>query len=1562
MLSKFSVKKPYTVVVFLVIIAILGVIAYTNMTVDLLPEMDLPYMVIAVVSPGASPEDVERSITSPVEQSMATIDNVKHISSTSSEHYSLIVMEYNIGVDMVAATLEVQTELDLLTGEFPEMTMQPIIMNIDPSMLPVMNIAISEKGKSINESSEYLESIGQQLLAVEGVAAVDYQGIIDNLILVMLDTELLKESIIDELAPSRDDFVNEEAYQEALDNADSESEPPVRDDYVDEEAYQEAMGMAVSMSDMVSSMVGSMLQPELIGQVLFAQNFNMPAGNVEIDGLSYLVKIGDQMKSIEDVEQMSIISIDFKAFVENYEDIISVLRQIYIEQSTLDYLQTVSDEEGIYKTSLDSIYNELENFEDSPFFEIKDPEAEDPVYVIDRSIVDGLASMGAMADDLEAIKIPESLMESLDLIDLFIEFSTDPEIIQQLEDLKESLIPIRESLMNSDGFFVKIEEQDPETEEIVVYYVINPSMIEMYRTFASLSENLEDVEVTQAQIVEMQAAVVGAKNLLDTISETSIIVEELVQNEQYFTKDYLQNEEGDYLNSEGEITENPEEFVLVGYKFNTAQMDALEQLPPMTFKVEEMANVVTLDNSGNQHTLINGSSGVMLNIQKQNDYSTVTVSKGIHKMLEDITQDNENFSYIVLSDQGQFINYMINTIIENLMFGALFAILILFIFLRKIKPTLIVGTSIFVSVVTALILMYFAGITLNIISMGGLALGVGMLVDNSIVVIENIYRKRAEGDSIIGACVDGAKQVSGAIIASTLTTVIMFLPIVFLEGLATQIFRDIAYTIAFSLGASLLVALTFVPMATSKAMGKNEQPKESKIFDKLKDYYTKSMEFFLNKRWIVIILVLVLFVSSIASVFFMNRIFFPSTDMGYVTLTARIDRTKLPQDISYEDATISIVEHLNNVIIEQDYVDDLGITVSSGMQMMGISLGSESISANVVLVEENKRTSANNIIKDLLAKTSIVPGLPKESYVISANADSMDMGMVDDRTLTFNIYGDMLDDTRKASRDVAHLLSEVEGVKAVEDGVGMPPLEYHLLIDPEKASPYGIYIGQALQIMQSLLAEPSAATTVRFDSTRLYYDVYVYGNDYDLTRWYITKDSSNNKVRVYIDDDENYHIEKLIEDEKVIIDVNRLYDNDKPLNEFTYSYEDKTYNLVGDSADGIVYYDVSRKNDIDLVLLELNSSVMTGTEYEYSVSVPMYKILKDESFATDEDGNIIYRIHKNDEGMPKFLQDEFGDPILDDQGNMIPDYVIDSEGNKIPEAIALKEGYLSITHENGIRRNNVTITLDDKANADRVLTRCRNAIQEYDPPVGVNINIQGESEIITDTYNTLIIMLLLGVVFIYLVMVAQFQSLKSPFIVMFTVPLAFTGSVFIMLITGKPISVVAMIGLILLMGIVVNNGIVFVDYVNKLIEDEGMERRKALIRAGKDRIRPIMMTSLTTICALLVMATDTSNEGAMMQPMALTTIGGMIYATFLTIYFVPIVYDIFNKKKGIINEEREIAGQVYTASLDFKPYTEIEKYKDEEPYDKALLKGIGKKMGKTKMLNLYNKKREDNEN
>ena len=773
--------------------------------------------------------------------------------------------------------------------------------------------------------------------------------------------------------------------------------------------------------------------------------------------------------------------------------------------------------------------------------------------------------------------------------------------------------------------------------------------------------------------------------------------------------------------------------------------------------LDDVADVFLKDNSEEIYAKINGNPGIVLSFSKQSDIATSTVCDNINTTLEELSNENEGLNFTNLYSQGDYISIVINSVLQNLLLGALLAIIILFLFLRDIKPTVIVACSIPISVVFAIVLMYFSGVTLNMISLSGLAIGVGMLVDNSVVVIENIYRLRGLGYSAIQASLNGAKQVAGAIASSTLTTICVFLPIVFVEGITRQLFVDMALTIAYSLLASLIVALTLVPAMGQRMLRKiksQKNPENSKIIKG----YEKSLRFVLHHKVCSILVVVAVLGASIFGALAKGFSFMPNMSSTEVQISAKLD------DNATLEETIDTAEQINKVLNGYDEFETVGVITGSSTSLMGLSGGSSADTGSV---------TAYGVLKDEYTKKSeeicdrLSDDLEKVKGEISVSGGSSTSSMssvLGNGGIEITLYGEDIETLKKTAEDMAKQLETVEGIDETDSGVGATSPEIKVSVNKAKAAEKGLTVAQVYQQVASAVASEKTSTALTNGN----------GSDLDVV---IVKDESK----------------KISPDKIGSIDI---------------TYKDSEENEKTTSLSSIA--DISKSETIDVIKRQDQKRYLsiTGT---------------------------------------------------------------------------LKDGY----------------TLTDVSN------KAEKLFDEYKFPEGCSIEFAGSNKATMDAMSQLVLMLLLGVVLIYLIMVAQFQSLKSPFIIMFTIPLAFTGGFLGLLITGFDVSVVSLIGFIMLCGIIVNNGIVLVDYINRLRRD-GKERVEAIVEAGKTRMRPILITALTTILGLSVMALGIGTGAEMMQPLAVVCIGGLIYATFMTLYIIPVIYDAFNKKELRKVEESEL--------------------------------------------------------
>ena len=625
----------------------------------------------------------------------------------------------------------------------------------------------------------------------------------------------------------------------------------------------------------------------------------------------------------------------------------------------------------------------------------------------------------------------------------------------------------------------------------------------------------------------------------------------------------------------------------------------------------------------------------------------------------------------------------------------------------------------------------------------------GMLVDNSIVVIENIYRMRnEEGASAKKAAIEGARQVSGAILASTLTTVCVFLPIVFTKGITRQLFVDMGLTIAYSLLASLLTALTIVPMMSAGVLRETKE-KETNFFGKIRSIYGNILEKALDHKGLVLAGALILFVGSIVLAMSRGTEFMPAMESTQISMTLETEKGTSLEDTAKEaDKVMDEVGRIKDI-------EDVGALVSTS-DLMGTQTVTNQVSFYAI-TNDNPELSNKELQKEIEKRTKDVDG---ELTIYMSN---MDMSALGSSGVNVQIQGKDLDKLQEISSDIKKLVADTKGTQNVSDGTEENGEELRVSVDKEKAAKYGLTVAQVYQELYGKLAEPKQAMTLGTDTYD--YDVYV----------------------------------------------------------------------VDDARETL-----SRADIKDMVI---SAKQQDGTTKEVKLS----------EIASFEDTTTLQSINH-----------------------------------------LAQNRYMSVTAE-----------LKEGYNIGLVSNEIRKKLDEYKVPEGYELKMAGEDETINDAMTELFKMLGLALVFMYLIMVAQFQSLRSPFIIMFTVPLAFTGGLLALWMAGMSVSVIAMIGFVMLSGIIVNNGIVFIDYTNQLMAG-GMPKKEALVTAGKTRLRPIIMTALTTILGLFTLAMGVGMGADMVQPMAVVTIGGLIYGTILTLVVVPCIFALFHRReKARLVEEME---------------------------------------------------------
>lgn len=1333
MLPKLSVKKPMTIFVAVIVVIVLGIVSVFKMTPDLLPNMDFPYAIILTTYPGQTPETVESVVTKPLEQSLSTIDGVKTITSTSSDNYSMLTLEFEYGTNMDTATVDMRGNLDTIKDAWPDGVGSPYLMKINPNMMPVAMVAVDYDGYDTVQISDYVNNeLKNQLEGIDGVASVSTKGIVTQ-----------KENVI--ISQTKIDTLNAK-INDALNDKFGDAEKKISDA---KKELQDNISKAEQGSDTIEQSINDLnsQQEEVAKQLADAQG-KAQSGYTEI--LNAKMQLLDQQQSLTATKQTLTIAYQtltqIKEKLDSLQDEKAQLTQQIetFEKIYNDYKDALSklanpdltDEQlAQVRAILAKIDEELDKY-GFPKEELEERlnNAKNALTNVDKAIT----------QTVEALKGLDTTEEKLD--------DTIAEIADKISQVDGGITQIAAAVKGLDNNTVSVNQALSEIEKqqsLAAYQLsgglsaLNTKQSEVNSALTQLNSAQEELKSASDELSDQKDKAKKAADMTNTVTISNVSNILTAQNFS-MPAGYVSDDENiKYLVRVGDKIDGDKEMQSLAL-FDTG-IDGIGVV-----KLSDVADVFIADDSDEVFTKINGNSGVVFSFSKQSDAATATVSENIAKKLNSLTQENEGLHFTTLMDQGDYIDIIINSVLQNLLMGAVLAIIILYLFLRDIKPTLIVALSIPISVIFALVLMYFSGVTLNMISLSGLAIGVGMLVDNSVVVIENIYRLRNLGVPPVKAALNGAKQVAGAIASSTLTTICVFFPIVFIEGLTRQIFMDMALTITYSLLASLIVALTLVP-AMGQRMLRKVKPVKHGMFDKMLGGYEKSIRFVLKHRAIALIVAVVLLFGSMFGAVARGFSFMPNMASTELSVTVSLD------DSATMDDTIDVAQNLLDTLSEYDEFETVGVMTGSTTSLMGLTGSVSSSDADkgsvmaYAVFKDDKVKNSESISKEIEAELQSIDG----DVVVSGSSSSSSMSaMLGDDGVSIKLYGDDLKTLQNTAKDMAEKLAAVDGIDETDNGIGATSGEIKVTVDKTKAAKKSLTVAQVYQQIAAAITSETTSSTLTNS-----------GKDLDVV---VIKDENS---------------------------------------------------------------DVTKNNIKDIKLTY-----------------------------TDKEGN--------------------------------------EKTTKLSEVaeISDSESMNSITRSDQKRYIKVSGTLKDGYTNTDVSNKAKALFDDYKLPDGCSIEYSGSNESTMEAVNQMLLMMLLGVILIYLIMVAQFQSLKSPFIIMFTIPLAFTGGFLGLLITGFDVSVVALLGFVMLCGIIVNNGIVLVDYINNL-RLEGKERREAIVEAGKTRMRPILITAITTVLGLSTMALGIGTGSEIMQPIAIVCIGGLLYATIMTLYIVPVIYDILSKKE-----------------------------------------------------------------
>lgn len=931
------------------------------------------------------------------------------------------------------------------------------------------------------------------------------------------------------------------------------------------------------------------------------------------------------------------------------------------------------------------------------------------------------------------------------------------------KDMDEAFLDLQKALntltQNSEIDDLKITQHDPNTAPVMILGLKHTEIDDMNQ-LRRVAENyirnelvrLEGVaEVELSGQEESEVIVETDPYRLEGHGLTMDQVSSRIQN-------FNRNVSGGQISEMGlqyivkgvSLLNNVEDFenLIVGYEPVRQEVEGQTQVVRAPIFLRDIANVSFGNKEPANIVHINGERVVGLSIYKETKYNTVKAVDQIKESLVDIENALPGYLLIPVTNQGTFISDAINEVEETALFGIVLAIFVLFLFLRRFGTTLIVSIAIPISIIATFNLMYFNDLTINIMTLGGLALGAGMLVDNAIVVMENIFRNHENGMSVKDAAINGTAEVGGAITASTLTTIIVFLPIVYLHGASGELFKDQAWTVAFSLLSSLFVAIFIIPMMYHRFYRNKKQPAKHKSVKM--GGYGRFLEKTLRVKWLVVIFALVLVGASFLLVPYIGTEFMPETETNEFTIDLKLQEgTKLERT----EATVKNIE----TILTEYLGDNLDIIYSHSGPSTGIQsdetavFQGENTAEMKVILKPETTIPVNNVIASIDNLIADIEGL-EVTFSQEQTALKSILG-TDEAPVVVEVRGEELDEIERIVNEVKSRMASMSGLFNVQTSIEDGAPEVEVKVDRVRAGMYNLDINTVITQIQDQLEGKNAGQ----------------------------------------------------------------FEREGEMQDITIKVPEKGLN-------------------------EINELTITS-------------------------GDQVYRLSE----------------IADIEYGVSPKEIIRRNQNRIGKVTAQMGNDLALDH---------------------VANQIRQEVASIELPSDYRIMVTGEEEKRQESVNSLSFALLLSVILVYMVLASQFESLIHPFTILLTIPLAVVGSILIFFILGDTLNIMAIIGVIMLVGIAVNDSIILVDRINQLIR-EGLDRKTAILQAGQQRIRPIIMTSLTTVLALLPLTIGFGESASLRSPMALAVIGGLVTSTLLTLVVIPCVYDLLDRFKNLFVRKKE---------------------------------------------------------
>lgn len=1461
-LIKTSIKRSVTVCVLVIVLLAVGVLATLDMSTNLLPNIKMPMLGISVVYPGASAQSVEDGVTSIVDKALQTVPGINDLQTMSYDNASVAVLTFDYGTDIDEKISVIKEAFQSVT--FPQGCYEPSYIKIDMNGTATATISVYNEKGDVDKLAEEANLLATRLGAIEGVGSVQIFGTPERQIrftaleglditallavqaltgenlniplgtvmqdgttvsirnatdatsllqIMQLPAELaLGGSALNSFATLKgaivafagctmqqfDDYVSKARdAKKAIDE--------IEDKTADElEEQQQGLASAKSLMELVrnNSSQSLRLMWRTIDTNLVQNDEFVNMTEEDLHALSDQTGLSfDLLKWLQDgaidgtLKEDWYKLVDFRAiFPLSDENGDGELNGSDITYEDFAYLfqdgNTVEiDGEKVTFEGLDLLHSEQKHASCDSDCRRDTFTYADAVDVC--QFADSVNTV-AYANIVQTVRDAENSGEQAQITDeqfaaLFVNTQQGNEFVPLMSPQVIHLIR-QDNFDNGEGSIVDVLTKSKKAH-------VNSDGNAIYKNGVELTRS-DDNELV-VTIADKQYYVNNFGRLVDVngnlVDETGSILkltDEQLQNNYYSYGEYIVYTDDELI----ELYNNLRTDTDFGI---TPTLDTVRFARICNFTENATSLIVPLAYIGHisffdnysAYAQYNGVLSVTIEVYAVSDANTTDVVDSIKKVLADAKYDSV---VTLLDDKAEFINDSIGNVLSSIIIGGVLAVLVIYLFVRKIGSSLVVSITMPLSVLVALIGLWAMNISLNLVSLGGLAVGIGMLVDNSIVVLESITKRRDQGESVFDSCLHGTREVAGSLLASTLTNVCVFFPILFARGLTREIFYDLVWAVLFSIVMSLIVAVTVIPSLyhliyrksdgvgnggllsqagsyeqmepRAKCVVKNKKSQKTKntknkdiavlrekIHQKLGDVnisklekdYGQILSKVLTKRILVCIVALVLFGSSVALVFTTGVEFMPSVDKGVIEIDLDFDAS-----VSLEEATVS----------SQKMADAVSKHFGNQLEYVALTVGKQGMIATSLSGVIRIQTDVKQLKTDETVLE--IRGIIAQSDVQAQSITVREMdGVIAEVTggmagQSVTLLGDDMSTLRDAAAKVTKRLSQVDGVVNTVDNTAQLSPQISFTFDRMACAERGVDYKTAVMLLRVGMSGYTAAT------------VNIDGESRDVTVQFVdaTKDNLD-----------------------ALTDIVVGFDNDGVV---------KLCDLLKKTEDGQLY-------TMEQVPTAINRQ---NGKYTTSIDLEIYGV---------------------------------------DTGTM---------GKRIKSAV-------------------------------------NEVLAEFD---GVEYKESGVTSYLNDAFEGLVISLVAAFVLLYSVMACQFESLTKPFIVIMSIPFSFTGGFLALAITGMTLNVVSFVGLIMLMGVIVNGAIVMIDKINLLIE-QGMTAQQAVVEGCKSRLRPILMTTLTTVLALVPLALGLGRGGELMQPMGIVVLGGLLLGTAVTLVLIPCFYCIVKR-------------------------------------------------------------------